>query len=272
MPKTRHPSRLPPILAVLAVTGLVAAHATQAQAQPAPLQPHEWSMRLGAGLAIGPAYPGSETIVATPLPTVDLAYRTALPLLDTVFLNGREGLGVIAFREGPISLGGAIGYAPGRDQDVAARLQGMGDIEGAARASVFLRGDFGRFGVSLQADRALGDQEGSTLTLGASFRQPVSRSLVLLGRVEASWGDADHMQQWFGVTSRQASRSRFAAYDAGAGMRSVGASLTGIYTLTERWSVNGTAGMAQLLGDAADSPITQSKTQPFGLLGIAYRF
>ncbi len=271
-PETRRLRQTSRTLATLILAGAAATLPLAAQAQPAPLAAGGWSLRLGAGAAIGPAYPGSETTEVSPFPLLDLAYRPALPLLDTVFLNPRDGLGVVAFRQGPFSIGGSIGYAPGRDQDVAARLQGMGDIEDAARANLFLRGDFGRFGLSLEAARALGDQEGTTLTLGASMRQPVGPRLMLLGRVEATWADEDSMQQWFGVTSRQASRSRFAAYNAEAGFRSVQGSLTAIYSLGDRWSLSGTAGVAQLLGDAADSPITESKTQPFGLVGVTYRF
>ncbi|MGX9962898.1 MipA/OmpV family protein [Roseomonas sp. F4] len=271
-PDTRRLRHTSCALAMLAFTGAAAALPGAAQAQRAPLPENGWSMRLGAGAAIGPAYPGSETTQFSPFPLVDLAYRPALPLLDTVFLNARDGLGVVALRQGPFSIGGSIGYAPGRDQDVAARLQGMGDIEAAARANLFLRADFGQFGLSVEAARALGDQEGTTLTFGASLRQPVGPRLMLLGRVEATWADEDHMQQWFGVTSQQASRSRFAAYNAEAGFRSVSGSLTAIYSLSDRWSLSGSAGVAQLLGDAADSPITESKTQPFGLVGVTYRF
>lgn len=272
-------------LFLLAVSAFAVAPLVLAQAQQAPVQVGdparrrggevgvgEASVRLGAGAAFGPAYPGSRTIRATPLPFVEAAYRPGLPFLDTIFLNARDGLGVIAFREGPLSIGGSIGFAPGRDQDVAARLRGMGDIEAAARASLFVRADFGQFGLSLQSFSALGDQEGNSLVLGASVRQPIAPGLMLMGRIDATWADGDHMQQWFGVTAQQARRSRLAAYNAGAGLRSVSANLTGIYSISENWSLSVSAGVTQLLGDAADSPITERATQPFGLLGVTYRF
>lgn len=271
-PVTLHPRPMALALAVLAAAGTSAALVPGAQAQQPPLQPNAWSVRLGAGMVVNPAYPGSESIQIMPVPMLDIAYRPALPLLDTVFLNMPDGLGVIAYRGGPFSIGASVGLALGRDQDVAARLHGMGDIESAARASAFVRADFGRFGLSLQVNRALGDQEGTTLALGATLRQPIGDRLMLMGRVEAIWADGDSMQQWFGVTAQQARRSRFAAYDAGSGLRSVGATLTGIYRLSDNWSLNATIGVSQLLGDAADSPITQRATQPFGMLGIGYRF
>lgn len=284
-PNARRLRQASPALALLALPGVVTALAPAAHAQQTPVQidppsvrqgtdlgRSQWQVRLGAGAAFAPAYPGSKTIRAMPLPVVEVAYRPQLPFLDSVFFNGRDGLGAVVFRQGPISIGGSIGLAFGRDQDRAARLRGMGDIEPAARVSAFVRADFGRFGLSLQSFRALGEQEGTTLVLGASLSQPIGPRLMLMGRVEATLADEDHMQQWFGVTAQQARRSRFAAYNAGAGFRSVSANLTGIYRMTDRWSLSTSVGVSQLLGDAADSPITQRATQPFGLLGVTYRF
>lgn len=284
-PETRRHRQTPLALALLAVSGFAAALPPTAQAQQAPIQVEppstrqgaslgaaQWQVRLGAGAAFGPIYPGSSTIRAMPLPVVEVAYRADLPYLDSVFFNGRDGLGAVVFRQGPISIGGSVGFAPGRDQDVAARLHGMGDIEAAARASVFVRADFGRFGLSAQTYTALGDQQGTTLVLGASLGQPIGRRLMLMGKVELTLADEDNMQQWFGVTARQASRSRFTAYNAGAGLRSVSANLTGIYKISDSWSLSASIGVSQLLGDAADSPIVERTTQPFGLLGVTYRF
>jgi len=284
-PNARRLRQASPALAFLALPGIAMVMASPAYAQQAPVQVDpptvrqgtdlgrsQWQVRLGAGAAFAPAYPGSKVIRALPLPVVEVAYRPELPFLDSVFFNGRDGLGAVVFRQGPISIGGSVGFAFGRDQDRAARLRGMGDIDPAPRVSAFVRADFGRFGLSLQSFTALGEQEGTTVVLGASVSQPIGPRLMLLGRVEATLANEEHMQQWFGITAQQARRSRFAAYNAGAGFRSVSANLTGIYKITDRWSLSASVGVSQLLGDAADSPITERATQPFGLLGFSYRF
>jgi outer membrane scaffolding protein for murein synthesis (MipA/OmpV family) len=266
MPAARHAF---PAVATIAVLTLTAG---AAHAQGSDLNPGDYEVRLGAGVLIGPVYPGSETTEASPVPILDVAYRAALPMLDTIFLNTRDGLGIVAFRHGPFSIGGGIGYATGRDEDDAARLRGMGNIDGAPRASLFLRGEFGALTVSLRGQHAMGDQEGTTVTLGASYRQQITPDFSLTGNVEAVWADQDSMQQWFGVDSLQAGRSGMRAYRPGSGMRSATLSLTAGYALSEHWSLHGTAGVSRLLGDAADSPVTEEKTQPFGLLGFSYRF
>lgn len=258
-----------PMLATLAGMTLAAG---AAHAQGSDLAPGDYSVRLGAGIGVSPVYPGSKTMQASPVPIADLQYRAALPFLDTIFLNAGDGLGIVAFRQGPFSIGGAIGYASGRDDTDEARLRGMGDIDAAPKASLFLRGDFGPLSLSLRGVRALGDQDGTTITLGASYTRQFSPAFMLTGNVEAVWADQDNMRQWFGVDSLQASRSGLPAYRAGSGLRSATASFTAGYALTEHWSLRGTAGVTRLLGDAADSPISEKDTQPFGLLGVSYRF
>jgi outer membrane protein len=231
-----------------------------------------WSARLGAGVAVGPAYPGSESIMPAPLPIIDLAYRPGLVGLDTIFLSAREGLGVIPLRFGPIAVGASVSFLPGRDQDVAARLAGLGDIDPAATGNLFVRGEFGPFGLSARLERGLGGQEGTTVTLGAAWRMPLAPRLLVMAQAGVTWADGEHIQQWFGVDATQAARSRFGRYDAGAGFRNVSAGINAIYLLGERWELSAGVGVSQLLGDAADSPITQQATQPFGVLGVGYRF
>ncbi|MBE9603638.1 MipA/OmpV family protein [Acetobacteraceae bacterium H6797] len=243
----------------------------QAKAQPV-MAPGQWDVRLGAGMGFGPAYPGSDVTMGRPAPLVDISYRTALPLLDTVFLNNADGLGFVAYRNGGFQAGASVNYAPGRDQDDNRRLQGMGDIGSGGRASIFARQDFGNFTLGLRGSRYLGLQDGTTIDASAALRQQFTPQFMAIARIEATWGDSDYMQQWFGVSRSQSIRSGYGRYDASAGFRSAALSLTGHYAVTPRWSVMGTVGIARLFGDAADSPITESKTQPFGFAGVAYRF
>jgi outer membrane scaffolding protein for murein synthesis (MipA/OmpV family) len=263
-------TRQPVALAIMGAVALLAAPAYAQSPEPAP---GDWSVSLGAGALVAPEYPGSKSFGVTPVPLIDIAYRADLLLIDTIFLNTRDGLGIVALREGPFSIGGSIGLAPGRDEDGTARLRGLGDIDAAARASLFLRADFGAVGLSLRGDSALGDQKGTTITAEASYRQRLADDFMVVGRVAAVWGDEDSMQQWFGIDEVQAARSAiFDAYQAEAGFQSVSLSVTGIYDLSESWKLNATVGITRLLGDAADSPITERENQPFGLLGLSYRF
>ncbi|WP_296343259.1 MipA/OmpV family protein [Reyranella sp.] len=231
-----------------------------------------WSVRLGAGGLVAPVYPGSQSFVIIPAPLPDISYRAGLPMLDTIYINGRDGLGLVLWRGGPLSFGGAVGYAVGRWQNWAPRLNGLGDINPAVRGSLFLRADFGGLGFSLQGDRAFGNQNGTTVTFEASYRRRLTSRVMVIGLVGTTWADNNNMQQWFGVDPLQASNTNYAIYQPGAGFRSISASLSGVFALSSAWNVNATVGFSQLLGNAAASPIVETPTQPFGLLGLSYKF
>ena len=57
-------------------------------------------------------------------------------------------------------------------------------------------------------------------------------------------------------------------------MKGVGVEGEARYALTPHWSVVGKAGYERLIGDAADSPITEagSENQFTAALGLTYRF
>jgi outer membrane protein len=259
-----------PMLGLLAgMTFLGAALAARAQEAP-PLG--SFALRLGAGIGFAPAYPGAEAIMATLLPIIDARWRTGLSVFDTVYLSSEEGLGAVVLRSGPFSIAGGVGLARGRDEDASARLRGLGDIDTAARGYVTFRTDLGPVDLSLRVDRYFGEQEGTTLTFGATYRQPITSALTLIGRVGAVWADGEQQRLWFGVDDLQARRSGLPTYRPGSGFRNVSASLTGRYAISASWDISATIGVTHLLGDAADSPITQRETQPFGMLGVSYRF
>jgi outer membrane scaffolding protein for murein synthesis (MipA/OmpV family) len=259
------PTKMPPL----------ASSSTVADRQAAIPAPGSWSASLGAGALFAPAFPGAKTFIVTPAPLPDISYRAALPALDTIFLNTRDGLGVVVLRAGPFSAGGSIGVSFGRRESWALyQLAGMGDIDAAPRGSLFLRADIDVFGLSLQADRAFGAQNGTTVTFEGTVRQRIAPSITLIATAGVTWADSRYMQQWFGVDSVQSGNStlRFPVYQPGSGLRSVSGSLTGVYGLSRSWSIMATAGITQLLGDAANSPIVETPTQPFGLLGLSYKF
>jgi outer membrane scaffolding protein for murein synthesis (MipA/OmpV family) len=66
MPAARHAF---PVVAAIAVLTLTAG---AAHAQGSDLSPGDYQVRRGAGVLIGPAYPGSETTEASPVPILDV--------------------------------------------------------------------------------------------------------------------------------------------------------------------------------------------------------
>ena len=44
------------------------------------------------------------------------------------------------------------------------------------------------------------------------------------------------------------------------------------YMLTEHWALGLRVGAGYLMGDAADSPVTQERVQPYSIMSVVYRF
>ncbi len=239
---------------------------TAANAAAARPPAQEWSIRLGAGVGVAPRYLGAREYRVVPVPDVDITYR------GTVFLNGRDGLGVYAYRDRLIMLGASIWMRGGRDDSDGDRLRGLGDIETAAQARIFARLAIGRARLGATLARDLGGSDGFTIDLNLStdFR-PIERLTISPG-ISATIGDRRYMQTWFGVTPAQSARSTLPAFDAGAGFSVASAFVRATYALTDHWSVGSMFVVRRLLGDAADSPIVERRTSPVGFLTLSYRF
>jgi outer membrane scaffolding protein for murein synthesis (MipA/OmpV family) len=94
---------------------------------------------------------------------------------------------------------------------------------------------------------------------------------------KVNFADRRYEQTFFGVSESSATRATalgnpMRAYDATPGIKNVEFSLTARYAITERWSVAAHVGLSELVGSAANSPLTQQKFQPSLAAGLIYRF
>jgi MipA family protein len=225
-----------------------------------------WQISLGAGGIVAPEYPGAKSYKVSPVPAVDITYA------NTIFLNSRNGLGAYVLNNGRYTLGGSLFFRGGRDEDDDDRLRGLGDIDTAAQVRIFGSVPIGPVDLGAVLARDLGGSDGITadVTLSSTFR--IGDRIRLTPGGFVTYGDDDYMQTWFGITSDQSARSRFARYDAEGGIKSVGAFVRGSYQLTDHWSIASSLRFEYLTGDAADSPIVERRAQPSFALTISYRF
>ncbi|WP_343714069.1 MipA/OmpV family protein [Inquilinus sp.] len=244
---------------------VLAAAAAPAAAQEAPAR-GDWSFLLGGGAMVRPSYEGSDKFSVSPLPFVSINWR------DRVFLDMERGLGVNVVRTDVLRLGVSVGFAPGRDEDDEDHLEGLGDIDMAARGHVFGSYSFGMVQLGLDVSKDFGGSEGVLVRPGVSVKVPLAESWTLSSGVSATWANDDYMQSFFGVSSSQSRKSGLERYDAGAGFKSVDLRIGLNWAISESWFAAANAGVGILLGDAADSPITESRVQPSVGLAIGYRF
>lgn len=223
---------------------------------------------LGVAGAVAPAYEGAKVYKLQPGPAISLTWGETLKVS-----NGTAQVALIQLpwlKAGPLAA-----YRPGRKEDDSHRLKGLGDIDDAFDLGAFARFEFGGWSTEISARQDVSGDGGALVDIGAGYALPVSESITLSAGVDATWASDDYMASNFGITRRQAARSRYDQYKAEAGFKDVGVSLGARYALTERWAVTAGANYSRLLGDAADSPIVKdggSANQFVGFLAVTYRF
>jgi MipA family protein len=220
---------------------------------------------LGAGIGVRPRFEGSDNYRAGLVPIVHLAY-------GPVFF-GLGGLGVNLYRDARWRFGASVSFGGGRKESTDPRLQGLGDVDRTVLAGAFAvyanRGVLAR--AHLTTDIG-GNGQGSVARFDLFGRFPGGERLVFFAGPGLTWSDRRHMQTYFGVTAEQSARSGLPQFDAGAGIDNVRLSAGAAYRIDARWRLVGLYSLARLEGDAAASPIIETRTQNSFLVSAIYLF
>ena len=218
---------------------------------------------VGAGVAVVPAYLGSEEMRVLAVPILDVK-------LGRFYANPADGAGLFVVDTDHFRLGGGLTFVRGqREEDLPI---GVDDLSNSAGATLLARYTLGRTGFTLGATRALGGAEGATVEARVSQAYRVNRRLVVIPSVAATWADDKTMAGYFSIDEDERLASGLEAFTPEAGMRDLAVAVTARYHLTQTLSLNGSLGATTLLGDAADSPLTDRRTAPFVLVGLSRAF
>ncbi len=226
----------------------------------------DWDVRLGAGVVATPKYEGAKKMRAMPLPLIDVTWR------DRVYLNPVNGLGVYAINTDNFDLGVGMNYRFGRDQDDDPRLKGLGNVDGGLAGRIFAAYWAGPVSVYANATSDFGGRQSATGEVGGLGLLPLSEKFALRATAFATWADNRNMEPFYGVTATQSAKSGLPQYTAKGGFKRADAAIALNYQISPNWSFDVSVGTGYLLGDAADSPITQRRWQPIGTAFIGYRF
>jgi MipA family protein len=244
-----------------------------AVAQEAPDDGPHGQVAIGAGVA--PDYDGADSLRAIPFLLGDVRYGGV-----TVELRGLRGrvdvaadprlsIGpVIGARldrrnvDGPVGLLPEIGIGVEAGGYVGYRFGGDSLGEGSIQTELTLLHDVSR------------TSNGLIAIASAGYTALRRRDSFAVADVQTSWADADHMRTYFGISAADSAASGLAAYRPGSGFRDVGLGITVGHYFSRHLGVLGRIGTSYLVGDAADSPITEagSRWQPIGGLTLSYRF
>ncbi|WP_374302205.1 MipA/OmpV family protein [Ferrovibrio sp.] len=229
----------------------------------------EWRLTLGAGAMMAPSYLGSDDYDVSAVPLIDLRYA------DRVFLSTRDGLGANLLRDGNFSAGPVLKYRFGRDQDDDDALRGLGDIDPAGEAGAFVKYSVAKLSMGAELRQGFGGHEAVIGELWLNRRFNLSERLDFNIGPKLTLASSDFTETYFGIDAGQAARSGYRRYDADGVFISYGLNAALGYKLTRQVRLGAFAGVEQIGGDAADSPIVDqagSATQARLGLTISYSF
>ena len=227
----------------------------------------DWEIEAGLLAAAIQDFPGAESLQGMVLPYFYLEYK------DRWFAHPTSGVGYYFKNDGNEFISTSLTYLPGRQEDEAGFLNGLGDLDGGVAARDAAQFDMTYFVLGgFVTHQLTGDETGTEATLYAATRIKPSENLRIFPTLRVAWADDERQQAFFGVTPEQAAASAFSEYTPDGGVRSYGVPLQALYDLNDRLRLASQASWDVLQGDAADSPIVQSEDQYFFSLGLIRKF
>lgn len=242
------------------------------------------SLTLGVGGNVSPLYSGSDEVGFSPLPVIDARY--SIPHLE-LFLSSFDGAGLTLSDE-RLGISFSLGVNGGEERDtnednddVKALLQGTPDVKNPCRVfgsieivlpvgELFATTNY--FPIETDYDGAAKNDEtyhGVLIEAGWGMEMPLTDQMLLETNIGTSWMDGEYAEAYHSVRYQTPKLKEF---DAKSGIRDVNASLTLLYLLTDHLGTGVFGSATQLLGDAAESPLTKQEFQGEAGFAVFYRF
>jgi MipA family protein len=216
------------------------------------LTPEETNLSLGLGPVYRPDYFGSNDYEFRPDPQVYIKVK------NFVFLDD-AGADIALFGFSRFRVGPTLRIVKRRDQDDNPDLFGLGDVGTTFEFGGFVATTFlDRFAVKGKVRHGLKTGHRGTIVDGVLTALIFRSDLFSMSTTaRASWVGNRYADAYFSVTPEQSTRSggRLPVYNADAGFRDLGVSVTGYINIGDRWSVNPYATYSYVYGEIAQTPI-----------------
>lgn len=258
-------------LAAIAALSALSALASGAAAEPAVL-PYGWTVTLGVEGRVLPAFEGAGTFVLRPLPLFSVR-RAGTP---AGFRSPRDGAGIGIFGNERFVIGPTLKVRLPRHEDSTSDLRGLGDIGWAVEAGLFAEywpAQWLRTHAELR--QGFGGHHGLVSDLMADVVVPVTPQLTLSGGPRMTLASGAATAPYFSITPEQSAASGLPVYDAGGGVRSLGAGVQARYEFSPHWASHIFLEYERLTGDAGNSPLVTlrgSRDQMQVGIGLSYSF
>ncbi|HEX6114455.1 MAG TPA: MipA/OmpV family protein [Geminicoccaceae bacterium] len=232
--------------------------------------PGEWAFALGAGVGYAPDYEGSEDYEPVPL-LFARAQRDEFYLTLEANTLRANLLPSPVFQAGPL-----IRYRPERDDVDNDAIDALETVDAAVEVGGFVGFEAGGWHGRAEVTQEVADAyDGLLVGVRGGYRADISPNLSLNTTAFTTYASDDYMETYFGIDAADAVRSGLDTFDAEAGFKDVGVSLTARYGGREGFGVTAIAAYKRLLEDAEDSPVVDgvgSPDQLFGGLLVTYGF
>jgi outer membrane scaffolding protein for murein synthesis (MipA/OmpV family) len=190
------------------------------------------------------------------------------------FVGTGNGLGYKFGSPANMQYGLRVTLDLGRNENDAAALAGMGDIDMRPEIggffNYFITPDW--FLTSSFRYGAGNDRDGAQTDIGLGWSSQLAPQWRGALGVAATYVNRGYMQAFYGVSSAQSASSGYAPYAPGAGWRDVRANAALTYSFNADWSMTGAVTVRSLQGDVKRSPIVNENTPVAGLLSLNYSF
>lgn len=170
-----------------------------------------------------------------------------------------------------LTISPSMNYVGKRDAADFDDLRGMKDIGYAGEVGFKLSyrtGELTSYGALRQG---FGAHHGVVGEVGAKYRFEYDDKLTLWTGGEIGFGSDDFTKTYFGVTGDEAASSGKSAYTPDGGAYLAQVSVEARYELMQDTALMGRISYGRLIGDAGDSPVVQTRSQPTISIGIARR-
>lgn len=114
--------------------------------------------------------------------------------------------------------------------------------------------------------------KGSVLHLGVAYRIYQAGPVIVSVNGSVKYANTNYQQSYFGVSAAQSAASGLKAFQPAAGFNAAQVGVGVGFPLSAQVYAFSGVSLQRLLGDAANSPITQKKQQVTGFLGAVYSF
>ncbi|GKS92729.1 MipA/OmpV family protein [Acidovorax sp. SUPP2539] len=228
---------------------------------------------IGAAARVTPRYPGSDDHRVEILPV--LSVQRGIFFADT-----SRGIGLQWQSESGFYASQSVFYDFGRVQrnspfrPGSRKLAGLGDVPDSVTTRTLLMQQFTPdFSVSAEAEFALeSGARRNRYRLGAEYNLLKTSADTVSLSADVHAGDRRYNQAYFGVTPQQASRTRFAAFNAGSGVYGYAIGASWSHALAPHWTTSLQVSALRYVDNAEHSPLVVRRTSVTGGAAVTYTY